>query len=338
MTAAFTPDGRWVLSASDDGTARVWDCADRQAGHATPDDLKGNPMSVAVTPDGKHAVVGGFMDALAVLDLGDLARTDDVDPDALCLRAELLAGQRLHEGGGTVNLSADEWLDRWRAFRRQSPAPRLADRSRLRPERSMRQVPTRAPASARRSGWTTCRPVSARRPTCSAPAGSTRRSQRAGSWSPSSSGRSIESPDDPSLRHRLALALVLAGDREGYRRACAATLERFGRSQDALIGEAARACLVGPDAVDDPSVPRRLAETALAREPGAPWLHYVLGLADFRAGRYEAAVEHLGESLKSGADWAAAPLNYPVLAMAYHRLGRKDEARRWLEKAHGRRR
>ena len=35
------------------------------------------------------------------------------------------------------------------------------------------------------------------------------------------------SPDDPSLRHRLALALVLAGDREGYRRACAATLERF---------------------------------------------------------------------------------------------------------------
>ena len=34
------------------------------------------------------------------------------------IRAELLAGQRLHEGGGTVNLSDAEWLDRWRAYRR----------------------------------------------------------------------------------------------------------------------------------------------------------------------------------------------------------------------------
>ena len=71
-----------------------------------------------MTPDGKHAVVGGFMGSLAVLDLSELARTD-ADPDALCLWAELLAGQRFHEGGGTVNLSAAEWLDRWRAFKRR---------------------------------------------------------------------------------------------------------------------------------------------------------------------------------------------------------------------------
>jgi hypothetical protein len=30
----------------------------------------------------------------------------------------LIAGPRLHEGGGMVNLSADEWLDRWRKSRR----------------------------------------------------------------------------------------------------------------------------------------------------------------------------------------------------------------------------
>jgi hypothetical protein len=33
--------------------------------------------------------------------------------------ARLLAGQRLHEGGGAVNLSAAEWLERWRAFARR---------------------------------------------------------------------------------------------------------------------------------------------------------------------------------------------------------------------------
>jgi WD40 repeat protein len=115
MAALFTPDGRWVLSASDDGTARAWDW--RTGKPVTPPlAVGGSAMTLAVTPDGKHAVVGGFQSALAVLDLGELARAD-ADPDALCLWAELLAGQRLHEGGGTVNLSAAEWIERWRSFR-----------------------------------------------------------------------------------------------------------------------------------------------------------------------------------------------------------------------------
>jgi hypothetical protein len=48
---------------------------------------------------------------------GEIADTA-VDPAALCRQTELLAGQRLHEGGGTVNLSADDWLERWRASER----------------------------------------------------------------------------------------------------------------------------------------------------------------------------------------------------------------------------
>ena len=113
VAATFTPDGRWVLSASVDGTARAWD---RRTGKPVtpPLAIRGEPLSIAVTPDGKHAVVGGGRIALALLDLGELAPAD-VDPAALCRRAELVAGQRLHEGGGTVNLSADEWLDRWKA-------------------------------------------------------------------------------------------------------------------------------------------------------------------------------------------------------------------------------
>jgi WD40 repeat protein len=118
VAAAFTPDGRWVLSASVDGTARVWDW--RNGRPITPPlTIEGEPLSLAVTPDGKYAVVGGSLSALAVLDLAELARID-VDPDTLCLQAELLAGQRVHEGGGTVNLSADEWLDRWRAYHRST--------------------------------------------------------------------------------------------------------------------------------------------------------------------------------------------------------------------------
>jgi hypothetical protein len=70
----------------------------------------------------------GLVEALAVLDLGKLApRDNNADPDALCLRAEVLAGQRLDEGGGTVKLSADEWLDRLRAFLQQSLATDIAE-------------------------------------------------------------------------------------------------------------------------------------------------------------------------------------------------------------------
>jgi WD40 repeat protein len=118
VAATFTPDGRWVLSASVDGTARAWDW--RTGKPVTPPlTIEGEPLSIAVTPDGRHAVVGGSQKDLVVLDLSGLApHEDDADTDGLCRWAELLDGQRLHEGGGTVNLSAAEWLDRWRAYRR----------------------------------------------------------------------------------------------------------------------------------------------------------------------------------------------------------------------------
>jgi eukaryotic-like serine/threonine-protein kinase len=126
--ATFTPDGRWVLSVSVDGTARVWDWLTGKP--ITPLlRIQGEPLGVAVTPDGGRAVVSGGLTALAVLSLGDLApANNNSDADALCLWAELLAGQQLHEGGGTVNLSADEWLERWRTFRRRAPAADIAAR------------------------------------------------------------------------------------------------------------------------------------------------------------------------------------------------------------------
>jgi hypothetical protein len=72
-----------------------------------------------------------------------------------------------------------------------------------------------------------------------------------------------ESPDDSSLRHRMALALVLAGDREEYRRACTATLEQFDRSDDALMAESIRSCLIPSGAVEDPSLPPSFSPPSL---------------------------------------------------------------------------
>ena len=120
LAATFTPDGRWIVSASADGTARAWDWRGGKA-ITPPIRVGGHLMSLALSPDGKSAVVGGQHTRNALLDL-DVLSPAEVDPDSLCRRAELVSGRWFHERGGTVNMTGDEWLDRWRARSGQTPA------------------------------------------------------------------------------------------------------------------------------------------------------------------------------------------------------------------------
>ena len=60
---------------------------------------------------------------------------------------------------------------------------------------------------------------------------------------------------------------------------------------------------------------------------------YVLGAALLRAGRLDDAVRRFEESLAVERDWHSSGMNAYGLAVAHHRLGHPDEARRWLEKA-----
>jgi WD40 repeat protein/serine/threonine protein kinase len=120
FAAEFTPDGCWVATASLDRTARVWEA--RTGKPAAPAlALDDRALSVAVASDGRYAAVGGFGHTLAVFHLGDLHPPEDGDLDDLCSWGELLSGRRLQDGGGVANLTAAEWLQRWRAFRNRHP-------------------------------------------------------------------------------------------------------------------------------------------------------------------------------------------------------------------------
>ena len=81
--------------------------------------LEGMVMDLAVTPDGRRVACGGFMNDLRVFHLDGWLAPKALEPDDLCLWREIVSGQRIEAGGGVASLTAEEWSERWQAFRRR---------------------------------------------------------------------------------------------------------------------------------------------------------------------------------------------------------------------------
>jgi serine/threonine protein kinase/Tfp pilus assembly protein PilF len=141
--------------------------------------------------------------------------------------------------------------------------------------------------------------------------------------------------------------LLMAGERESYRQRCRWLFEGMrpprsigplvfvrNNSQEARVEYcAARACVLGPNALDDPGWIVRLAEHALAVEPRNAWYLHTLGMAHYRAGEFDRAAQRLHESLKATPPWQANAVNWLGLSLVHHRLGQPREARLWLDRA-----
>ena len=144
----------------------------------------------------------------------------------------------------------------------------------------------------------------------------------------------LQEPATPSRWLLLALLRSHDGDQAGHREVCARMGERFPGAIDRdFTMDLVRTCTSVPDAPRDPAQLVELARVTIEGAPAFPWWLYTLGAAHYRAGQDEAAIRRLRESLEQGPDWGSRPMNYPLLAMAYHRLGRQDEARQALEEA-----
>ncbi len=139
--------------------------------------------------------------------------------------------------------------------------------------------------------------------------------------------------EQAAMRLELAALLLLAGDEAGYRQLCATILnEPLIESSPITSNCLARTCVLRPDAVDDWSIPCKLASDAVRKQSTA-WHLFGLGAVQFRAGQYEEAIQTLKKSLDVHTAWIGRGQNYVVLAMACQKLGRADEARDWLAKA-----
>jgi WD40 repeat protein/tRNA A-37 threonylcarbamoyl transferase component Bud32/Tfp pilus assembly protein PilF len=121
---------------------------------------------------------------------------------------------------------------------------------------------------------------------------------------------------------RPALLRLASGDRAAFREACAALLGPAANDITAAT-DVVRLAILVPDSGLDPARLMLLAEKQ--------WIYY-RGACAYRAGRYEEAIQSLGEADKKMAK-ISSPLVWLFLAMAHHRLGHRGEARSWLEKA-----
>ena len=146
-------------------------------------------------------------------------------------------------------------------------------------------------------------------------------------------------PGDHRRWYYLGCLLAYTGRHDAYRAHCARMLERFGRTTDRLVADrVAKTYLLLPDPAADLSRPNELLDLVLA--PGAnarhlAWFRMAKGLAEYRQGRFAAALDWLEQS-RGGMTIRNAPAmatTVLLLAMAHHRLGHAGQAEGLLAEA-----
>jgi serine/threonine-protein kinase len=141
----------------------------------------------------------------------------------------------------------------------------------------------------------------------------------------------LEPTDNGELWFEYAAAQLLAGDRPGYRRACEHMLARGPGTPQLRAYHVARACTLASDA--DPVQPGRLAGSELSQNGTTFWSLTEQGALRVRAGQFEEAVPLLERSTEVDGRPGRAVLNWLWLALAHQKMGKPNQARRWLDKA-----
>jgi tetratricopeptide (TPR) repeat protein len=138
--------------------------------------------------------------------------------------------------------------------------------------------------------------------------------------------------DDGNFVFEYAALLLLSGDRPGYRAACTLLIERCRKPGGPRAYLAARAGTLAADGAPDASLLGRLAHNELQQNAKQFWSLTEQGALAYRAGRFEESVPLFEQSLKADALPGRAVVNWAWLALAQQRLGKTEEARRWLAK------
>jgi WD40 repeat protein len=333
---AFSSDGKLLAGGGDDRTVRLWDVAARRE-RATLEGYPGAITALAFLPDGKTLVSA---DSERVL-LSDVATTlkripaPAWFPEVARLNALIDAepGNAAHYAArAQLLVAAGQGQEALVDFTRATalhPADWQVYRNSARAHEAAGQWEGAADAW---SGAIACKnsPATLRNDRA-------RVLRRLGWWRQAAVnlGKWLEAKPgdlDPGLT-QFACALLLSGDESRYRLVCRQALARHRATKEPRACFAlARVCLLAPGGIAEAAQAIRLAQQAVDALPNA-WHRHTLGLAFYRAGQYQEAAACFRQSLKD--TWWAPLVNWLGLALVEKRLGKEQEARRWLDQAGG---
>lgn len=157
---------------------------------------------------------------------------------------------------------------------------------------------------------------------------------RSGQWNEAADDAALAfkyQPTDRGLYSMLAALLLEAKQQSRYEQFCSTLLAKFGDTTNIYVADqVAKACLFLPVTRTNADVVYRLADLTVTRgaqdQTAMPFFEVCKALSEYRQGNYEAAVEWARQPLKIEGNYSHGHA-CAVLAMAYWRLGRTDEAR-----------
>ncbi len=127
-----------------------------------------------------------------------------------------------------------------------------------------------------------------------------------------------------------ACLFLIREDNEGHDRFCQGMIQRAADSKDSWEAYVlARSCAMARKSPVDPARAVQWANQAIASSH-KPWEFHVLGLAQYRAGQFDQALQSFTKANVSR--WRYSGLNWFPLALVHHRLGHPDEAQQCLDK------
>ncbi len=135
---------------------------------------------------------------------------------------------------------------------------------------------------------------------------------------------------------QIAVVLAAGDDKETYRTHCQAMLQRYRDTRDATTADVvAKSCLVLPNALDDLTLPTRLAEFALrssTSDAGRKWRQLGHGLSAYRNGQFAAAIDSC-RNCRDGVTHSKDCAALIIEAMSCRQLEQIERARSLLREA-----